>query len=64
MGKSLQNNRANQHSLHDEFNMEGMTGLHLNLKMKSAVEFNLRNPSANCLGVNPLFVFSNHTSWG
>jgi hypothetical protein len=44
--------------------MKGITGLYLNFKMESVVEFNLTNPSADCLGVNPQFVFLNYTSWG
>ncbi|MBD2480517.1 MULTISPECIES: hypothetical protein [Planktothrix] len=64
MGKSLQDNRANQHSLHDELYMEGMAGFYLETEMKWVVEFNLRNQSANCLGVNPQFVCLNRTSWG
>jgi len=64
MGKSLRDNRANPLFLHDEFNMQQMIGFHLDFKMKSVVEFNLRNQSADCLGVNPRFVFLNCTSWG
>jgi hypothetical protein len=64
MTKSLQNNRVKPFSLHDKFNMKGITELDLNFKMESVVEFNLTNPSADCLGVNPQFVFLNYTSWG
>jgi len=64
MGKSLRDNRANLLFLHDEFNMQEMIGFHLNFKMTSVVEFNLKNQSDDCLGVNPRFVFLNRTSWG
>lgn len=64
MAKSLQDNRANPLSLHDQFNRERMTGLYLNFKMESVVEFNLTDPSADSLGVDPQFVFLNDTSWG
>ncbi|WP_026795684.1 MULTISPECIES: hypothetical protein [Planktothrix] len=64
MAKSLQDNLANPLFLHDKFNMERIIGLYLNFKMKLVVEFNLTNPSADGLGVDPQLVFLNNTGWG
>jgi hypothetical protein len=44
--------------------MERIIGLYLNFKMKLVVEFNLTNPSADGLGVDPQLVFLNNTGWG
>jgi hypothetical protein len=44
--------------------MERIIGLYLNFKMKLVVEFNLTNPSADSLGVDPQLVFLNDTGWG